>query len=228
MTSRDDLHYPKDPASPAVDAVGGAAQVAAARLAEDWRATSERAFASLVQQPELYQRTAVLSGALVEQLRQEGPGFESLLRCWDHREQLVSSALAARPDAALASGDRGPALATAFALRHAELVEEAAAGRRLEQLAAADHDQEWVVLEEVGEFRGDPFLPYRRVEAHRLTGRALLVTTHADDTFTACVHEVTSGRIDLGSGRLAWTDEPTGPAMSEAADREAAVAALRR
>jgi len=69
----------------------------------------------------------------------------------------------------------------ALALRHRELVSEQAAARRVDVLARARiKGVTWVVLEEAGDWVGDPCAPYRRLEADAATGRALLVTATPD------------------------------------------------
>ncbi len=218
MTSDDDLHYPTELDDDAARA---------SRLAAGWRATADQTFGALAAQPDLYQRTALLAGDLARRLREAGPGLTALLGAWESRDALVAEVTAARPGPA---GDPAPAVATAFALRYAEVLAEVAAAQRLERLSAEGADSEWVILEEAGSPEGDPFLPYRRVEAHRQTGRALLATTSPDDTLTGCVHEVASGRIDLATGRLDWDESSAtgGSPLPDAAAREAALAALKR
>ena len=86
------------------------------------------------------------------------------------------------------------------------------------------------MLEESGSSGGDPFVPYRRVEAEPSTGRALLVTTRPDDTFTGCVHEVVTGHIDVRSGALRWdgATDGGGGSCADTASREALASALKR
>jgi hypothetical protein len=103
--------------------------------------------------------------------------------------------------------------------------------RRFELLAAARAEQlSWVVLEESGDKAGDPWDPYRRLEAQTATGRVLLVMAMPDDDFRTCQHTVELLQLDLDTGRI---EQPPGPdeapfRCSIAADREAHVGALRR
>ena len=65
------------------------------------------------------------------------------------------------------------------------------------------------MLEESGDWAGDPFTPYRRLEAHATTGQALLVTAVPDDDFRTCQHDVrASCRVDLDTGRVERSRRP--------------------
>ena len=93
--------------------------------------------------------------------------------------------------------------AAALAMRQREVVGEQARSRRLAQIAAAREDgRAWVTLEEAGDPSGNPLLPYRRLEVEVATGRGLLVSATADDTFAGCVHRVERVRVDLAGGGL--------------------------
>jgi hypothetical protein len=117
----------------------------------------------------------------------------------------------------------------ALAVRHREVAAEQASARRVRLLAAARARQlSWVVLEESGDSAGDPFMPYRRLEAHATTGQALLVTASPDDDFRACQHAVERVRVDLHTGRVEAPGSPEDPFRCRLpADREAHAVALR-
>ena len=72
-----------------------------------------------------------------------------------------------------------------------------------------------------GELQGDLLNPYRRLEVEVATGRALCVTTVADDSFTAMVHEVSGLQVNLADGRfcdVAADDVQAGAAPSRHED----------
>ena len=175
---------------------------AARDLSRLWTAASERAFPASIHQPEIYLRTTRLVGAVAQELRGRGRGVESLLEAWSEHGDLVRR-VADSGDLLTVDGLDVEAVAgIAFAMRYREVLEEVALDDRLAALAAAPPGTGWLVLEESGYRPGDPFVPYRRLEADVRTGRALLVTTRPDDTLTACVHVVEQGFIDLETGRL--------------------------
>ena len=219
MTREDDLHYPQwsdeDVAT-------------AARLAADWQTASERAFGVALQQTELYQRTALIVGALFRRIREEGLGPGVLVEAWERRRPLLEEVLAADARLAATGADLELVAGAAFALRYREVVGEIEAAQRLNRLTTGTPRDGWVVLEESGFSPGDPFVAYRRIEAEPSTGRALLVTTRPDDTFTGCVHEIATGHLDATSGELAWDEESADDSFTEATTREAAVAELKR
>jgi hypothetical protein len=204
------------------------------RAAEDlsrlWAAASERAFAGGIQ-PEIYLRTTRLVSAVAQELRGRGRGVEPLLEAWREHGDLVRQ-VADSGDLLTRDGlDVETVAGAAFAMRYREVREEVTLDDRLAALAAAPPGTGWLVLEESGYRPGDPFVPYRRLEADAGTGRALLVTTRPDDTFTACVHVVEQGFIDLETGRLVarGPDDP-GQGVQEAhsdEEREASVERLK-
>ncbi|GAB3160635.1 hypothetical protein [Microbispora hainanensis] len=201
---------------------------AAEELSRQWAATSERAFSAGLHQPDIYLRTTRLAGAVAEELRRRGRGIGSLLDAWREHGDLVRR-VARSSESLTAEGLDIEAIAgAAFTIRYREVLEEVTCDDRLAALAAAPTDTRWVVLEESGYRPGDPFVPYRRLEADARTGRALLVTTRPDDAFTGCVHVVEQGFIDIDTGRLTAGD----PARDvhearSAAEREALVERLR-
>ncbi len=118
----------------------------------------------------------------------------------------------------------------ALALRHREVMVEQAALRRRDVLAAARaKTADWVVLEEAGEWAGDPLAPYRRLEAHATTGDALLVTAVPDDDFRTSRHEVDALSVDLDTGRLNQSTARGGEPLraADAAAREVQATTLR-
>jgi hypothetical protein len=175
---------------------------AADDLARLWTAASEQVFTTGVHQPDIYVRTTRLVAAVVQELRGHGRGIEVLLGVWPEHSDLVRR-VARSSDLLTTDGLDVEAVAgAAFAMRYREVLEETTLGDRLAALAAAPAGTGWLVLEESGYGPGDPFVPYRRLEADARTGRALLVTTRPDDAFTTCVHVVEQGFIDLETGRL--------------------------
>ncbi|WP_326644188.1 hypothetical protein OG884_09500 [Streptosporangium sp. NBC_01755] len=179
---------------------------AAEDLSRLWTAASERAFPASIHQPEIYLRTTRLVGAVAQELRGSGRGVDPLLEAWSERGDLVRR-VADSDDLLTVDGlDVEVVAGVAFAMRYREVLEEVALDDRLAAFAAAPPGAGWLVLEESGYRPGDPFVPYRRLEADARSGRALLVTTRPDETLTACVHVVEQGFIDLETGRLVARD----------------------
>lgn len=209
----------------------GDLRAVAEQLSRLWVATSERAFAAALHQPDVYVRTTRLVSAITQELRRRGRGVGPLLEAWQGRHELVRGV--ADSDGALTvDGLDAEAIAgAAFAMRYREVLEEITLDDRLAALAAGPRDGGWLVLEESGHAPGDPFVPYRRLEADSRTGRALLVTTRPDETFTSCVHVVEQGVVDLETGRLTAdaAGEPGNAAheVGTAEEREALVERLR-
>lgn len=206
-------------------------RAAAGQLSRLWAATSERAFATTLHQPDVYVRTTRLVSAITRELRRRGRGFAPLLEAWRGRDELVHDVAGSDGALSVEGLDTEAIAAAAFAMRYREVLEEITLDDRLAALAAGPKDGGWVVLEESGHAPGDPFVPYRRLEADPRTGRALLVTTRPDDTFTTCVHVVERGVVDLETGRL--TTDAAGEAgnpvheVGTAEEREALVERLK-
>lgn len=197
--------------------------------AASWRNAEEQLFTALLSRPDIYQSAIALVAATVSRLRLRGPSTRALLDGAATITTLVGEARAAERSAAVAI-DPDVVGRAALALRHREVMVEQAAARRLDLLAAARATAAgWVVLEERGDWAGDPFSPYRRLEAHAVTGRALLVTSVPDDDFRTSRHEVEVLSVDRYTGRIeAPTELGDGPGRHpSAADREARVATLR-
>src|SRR5262245_52456487 len=139
MTSHDDLHYPRWPDE----------DVSRAReLAVSWRRSAEGAFASAAQQPEVYQRTALLVGALTRRLRESGTGPTALLEAWTSRETLLAEVQESDERLSAPGVDLAGAVGAAFAMRYTEVAEEIACARRLHALATSPATEGWVVLEQ--------------------------------------------------------------------------------
>jgi hypothetical protein len=202
---------------------------AARELSRLWVAASERAFQAGLHQPDVYLRTTRLVGAIVQELRQCGRGSESLLDAWRGRDDLVRRVAGSSELLSVTGLDIQAIAGAAFTIRYREVLEEVGREDRLAALAAASPDTGWVVLEESGYRPGDPFVPYRRLEADARTGHALLVTTRPDEAFTGCVHVVEQGFVDLDTGGLtAGGAEQDVHQARSAEEREALVERLRR
>ena len=198
----------------------------------DWQAAAERAFGSALQHPEAYQRTASLGRCAPDRrLREAGPGPAALVAAWAAPRALLDGVQAA--DARLDYHGSEPRARGRRGIRDA-----LPRGRRRDRAAQRLHGSLPTVPREAGSCSrsraprdGDPFVPYRRVEAEPATGRALLVTTRPDDTFTGCVHEVVSGLLDLppaGCVGTRTTVEGSATAVPDETSREAAASALKR
>ena len=199
-----------------------------ADMVDSWRTAEAQLFGALVEVPELYRGVVAMVGDTVDRLRRLGPSTGALLNAAPTIAALVRDGL----EDGSPAGRIDPDLAgrAALAVRHREVIAEQGSARRVKLLAAARAGQrDWVVLEESGDWAGDPFLPYRRLEAHATTGQALLVTASPADDFRTCQHAVEVLRVDLDTGRV---EEPATPDRGPfrcpvSADREAHAAALR-
>jgi len=180
-----------------------------AELAESWRTAEARLFGALLNGPDFYQAAVAVVGETVDRLRLLGPSTTALRNAAPTIGALVRDGLergspASRIDPELAGR-------AALAMRHREIVAEQASMRRAKLLAAARAEQlSWVVLEESGDRAGDPFLPYRRLEADATTGHALLVTADPDEDFRTCQHAVEVLRVDVENGRVGAPSNPSG------------------
>jgi hypothetical protein len=199
-----------------------------AETAAGWRQGEERLYLAALGDIGLYQRTMTLVGITLDHLRTHGSGMPGLLAAAAQGPALVEEAVQGE---AVSTAGIDPRLVVdaALALRHRELVAEQECRRRLEAIdAARRRGESRVVLEESGEFSGDPFRPYRRVEAEVATGCALLVSATPDEEFRRCLHAVEALQIDLGTGAVAaLNDDRVAPAYSadeRARERSAAQA----
>lgn len=198
-------------------------------LASSWDQAEAKLYPAVTTRPDLYQRVLTVVRLTVERLRGLGPSTGALLAAAGQGPTVVAEVMA---EAGLSAYELDLDLLAraALAMRHREVVGEQLARRRLRLLAEGHRaGRTWVVLEERGYAGGDPFVPYTRLEAEVGTGRALLVTTRADEDFRTVVHAVEELRVDLATGAL---DEPEGGSVAsallpDAADREAHVASLQ-
>jgi hypothetical protein len=176
--------------------------VVPAETAATWRAAEEQLYGSLVWDPDRYQRAVALVGAVVGRLRMLGPSSDRLRRAAQSPDGLVRQ-VAAEAGIGTQSLDLLLVARGALSLRLREVVGEQARLRRLSRIVeAARGPDPWVVLEESGDPRGDPFAPYHRLEVEVSTGRALYVTAVPDDAFTGVLHEVATLQVDLVDGSL--------------------------
>lgn len=186
---------PQDPGS-------SPARTELAALSRRWNDAAESAFATVLDRPDHYQRTARMVGALVAALRAEATDASGLLAAWDRRTDLLDTVAAGDDLLTMAGLDPDATAGAAFALRYRELLAVFAAEDRLRALRTTTPENGWVVVEEAGYRPGDPFVPYRRVEVELATGRSILVTTQPDEEFSACLHRVDVATVDLTTGRL--------------------------
>lgn len=222
MSTDDALHHPTRAGQPDPDLT---------RLGREWQAASERTFGSAMNEPLVYQRTARIIGAFVALLREEGRGLDALVDHWNRREQLLAELVS--DDGRLSLDGLDPQLlaGAAFAIRHREAHEESAQMERLTILARSADLTQWVTLEETGYAPGDPFVPYRRLEALPANGTALLIATEPDEELAGCVHTVQVLHIDVESGILlpltAGDSSALRHSRSTAEEREALVDELK-
>jgi hypothetical protein len=198
-------------------------------LSAAWEQAEARLYPTVTDRPDLYQRVILLVRATVERLRERGPSTGALLEAADQGDRLVLRA-AEETGQQLAELDPALVAQAALAMRYREVRGEQTRLRRLRLLEEARAEgRDWVVLEEAGHSDGDPFVPYRRLEAEVATGRAVLVATAADDDFRAVQHTVRAAQVDLADGAVREADPDRAPAVfADAAARERAVAAVKR
>ena len=198
-------------------------------LAASWDQAEARLYPAVTTRPDLYQRVLTIVRLTVDRLRALGPSTGALLAAAEQGPGLVTEVMV---EAGLSAYELDLDLLAraALAMRHREVAAQQLVRRRLRLVAQAHRaGQEWVVLEEKGFSEGDPFVPYTRLEVEVSTGRALVVTTRADEDFRTAVHAVEQLRLDLDTGSMeeltAGDVAPTLHATS--GDREAHVASLK-
>lgn len=201
------------------------------RLATQWAAAADRAFAAGLTDPAAYARTTRLVSAVVQTLRERGDGADALIAAWHERHDLTIG-VAATDEILTTDGLVVDDVAgAAFAMRHREVAAAIAQERRLAALAEHAGRTAWAVLEESGPFGGDPFVPYRRLEVNADRGEAVLVTTRPNDDFTEPVHIVEALHFDPATGALrplVGDDSTMGPREFHSTEgRESHVAAVR-
>ena len=165
----------------------------------------------------------------------------ALVDAWDARESGTGDAAADGTALPLTAAERAELTAAAFAIRHGEVIGWLAARRRRRAMGRAARDAQaardagpdaepeggWLVLDEVGDPAGDPFVAYRRLEVDPVTGSGVLVETRPDESFTGVVHAVHCVSVDPASGELNTDNSAEYWEFNSAAAREEQVAALR-
>jgi hypothetical protein len=195
-----------------------------------WQRAEERLALTALSAPELFQRSLALVARTVDHLRRLGPGSAPLLAASAGGGRLVTDALGDEPTG-LTAADLDVVAQAALALRSREVLAERAAQRRVTTLdAGRARGETWVVLETSGDPAGDVLSPYRRLEAHVSTGRAVLVTTGPDADLTRCLHAVEPVLLDLASGALRELpdDRLAATTHRSAAERDQQAAVLRQ
>ena len=198
-------------------------------LAASWDQAEAKLYPAVTTRPDLYQRVLTVVRLTVDRLRALGPSTGALLAAAEQGPALVSEVMS---EAGLSAYELDLDLLAraAMAMRHREVAAEQGARRRLRLVAQGRRaGAAWVVLEEKGYAQGDLFVPYTRLEVEVATGRALLITTRADEDFRTVLHGVEQLRLDLEAGSV---EEPAGGAVAttfhpSAEAREAHVAVLR-
>lgn|SRR5690625_259719 len=169
---------------------------------QQWAAATERAFASITERPDVYQLTTRIVGALAKKLRVRCRDLAQLDEAWAHRYELLEETLNSDVQLTIDGLEPEIVLGAAFGLHERTAAETTAADKRADLISQSQPGDAWITLEESGFSAGDPFAPYRRLEANVMTGNAILVTTQPDETMSACVHFVQDLTIDLSTGHL--------------------------
>jgi hypothetical protein len=197
---------------PGEAAAGVAAGTAPAETLRSWDAAEARLFPLIMSRPEEYERSLALIQVLLGWLRSRCQDVPALLAESARGGAIVTDAAGelsgdlGEPrldEGGLGAGVRGDLIAAAAcAMRYRELLaENAARGRRDAFARASARGASWAVIEEVGDEARAPYLPYRRVEAHVPSGRAVIISIEPDETLNA-VRRLDEGALDLPSGRL--------------------------
>jgi hypothetical protein len=182
-----------------------------------WDEAEARLFPLVMAQPELYQQALGVIQQLLGRLRETCRDLPALLAADERGGDLLEGAEVpgVRP---------GLIAAAACATRYRELVAELAATARLAALARArEQGLSWAVVEESGQADRAPYVPYQRVEAEVVSGRAVIVSIGPDETLSRAVYRLDAGQIDVASGALRIGD-PLGSYL----DPDEWAAALRR
>jgi len=203
-----------------------------AELQREWSQAAEKIFGSAMSRPDVYQRVTTLVGLMVADLRDRREGTEGLLAAWEQPNELMQRVLTGDSRLSGEGLDVSQVVAATCSMRYREVLDEQAAASRLAALAAAADPDAWVMLLESGPPEGDPFLPYRRLEAQPSTGLAIAVSTNPDERFIGCVHSVDVVSIDTSTGEFAGA--PAGAAADSSfecqtqQDRESGVARIKQ
>lgn len=202
-----------------------------ASLAARWDRASGHLFGPLLMDPEQYQQVVLVLADLLERLRGETPSTAALLEVSERAPRLAAGSLerAAADGQAPVGVDPEVLAMTALAQRYRELVAAEQMQHRLAVLAQAREDRGgWTVLEESGDPDGDPYRPYRRLEADPISGRAVLVRSDPDEDHTGSEHHAVPARVDLRTGELTvLQDDGERSPLPDVAAREAQAAQLR-
>jgi hypothetical protein len=220
---------PGGPVTRPGDQAGTAAPQVPPELVARWRQGEERLYASALTRADVYELSVDLVCRTAAHLRGLGEGQGPLLAAAERGAELVVDALGGAAPARVRVDLAGVAQA-ALALRHRQVLAEQAASQRVRAMRdARGRGDVWVVLEESGDAGGSPFLPYRRLEAHAGTGRAVLVTTSPDPTLTTSLHAVEGLLVDPVTGALQELGDARARAgtCERAGERERRAAALR-
>lgn len=199
------------------------------QLAASWDQAEAKLYPAVTTRPDLYQRVLTIVRLTVDRLRTLGASTGALLSAAEQGPALVTEVMG---EAGLSAYELDLDLLAraALAMRHREVAAEQAARRRLRLVAKAHRaGLAWVVLEEKGYAEGDPFVPYTRLEVEVATGRALLVTTRADEDFRSVLHGVEELRLDLATGAVEEAEDAGAATVLHpgARDREAHVASVK-
>jgi len=171
-----------------------------AQVLRSWDAAEAALFPLIMANPLEYQQSLALVQELLGWLREQCTDVPALLAAAYRGDVLVADTLGPAPAAGLRLDHIA---AAACAMRYRELVAGSAAGRRLRAMATARADgQVWAVIEEVGDERRAPYLPYQRVEAHLPSGRALIISIGPDETLSRAIRHIDEASIDVASGAL--------------------------
>lgn len=170
----------------------------------------------MVAQPDTVARYIRLVRDVADDLR-EVETVEGLADAWGRATELAEAA-ARREGMAGEAPDLEMVAGAAFALRHRELVAEAARVETRRRIAEArDRGDAWVVLHETGMAEAPFPLPYRRVEMRLADGYALHTSAELDPDSGSIVYAVEGLRLDRATGEMSGQAEP---ARREFADQE--------
>ena len=184
----------------AAGAPAGGAGIPSAVL-RSWDEAEARLFPLVMARPDLYQQVIGLIQRLAGRLREMCPDVPALLAAHEQGIRLAPEEMAGW---AAATGIRPEHVAAAAcAMRYRELVASLAARARLAALARArDEGRSWAVVQETGSPERAPYVPYQRVEADVVSGRAVIVSIEPDETLSRAVHRLDQAQLDLATGGL--------------------------
>jgi hypothetical protein len=192
-----------DPSSGPPDGGAFGAQAAGpgvpAAVLRSWDEAEARIFPLVMARPDLYKQLVSTIQRLLGRLRRICPDLPTLLTAHEHGAELAEDVT----DGGVAGIRPDLLVAAACAMRYRELVASLAAASRLAALARArDRGLAWSVVEEIGSPDRARYVPYQRIEAEVVTGRAVIVSIGPDETLSRAVHHLDEGEIDLVTGSL--------------------------